>query len=809
MSARVDLHLHSKYSDRSAEWLLRRFDFPDSVSEPAALYAALKRQRMTLVTLTDHDTIDGCLEIADRPDTFLSVEISTQFPEDRCPVHVLAWGITESQYHEAAGLRSNIYELQSFLDSSGIVHAVAHPFYKLHPDFGLRHVEKLILLFKRFEGINGLRNSLLGDAARFALSRLTPQRIEHLANTHGLTPTHPEPWLKIFTGGSDDHGGVFPGSAWTECPGGRTSAEFLGHVRDGDCAPGGKGGSTLTISHGVYNTLYHFGRNKLSVKGGPTLNFVEKAFSRFMEGRDPTEFSLSEKIGFLVQGISTGKIFELANPRRVSLWKELADYLGQSDLKSSMARETAGVEEPERRAFLMANLLASQLAFRFFTRFVQELGRGNIFESVQSASALAPLVLSLSPYLYAFQSQGAPGEWLSGITRGICAELPEPLAHDRRAWFTDTLDDVNGVATTIRKMTAAGVGQNADITVVTCSSNSPARDIPIKNFKPIGEFELPEYELQKLSFPPILQILDYIQREGFRELIISTPGPLGLVALLAAKMFGLRTVAIYHTDFPQYVRILTDDTFLETLTWNFMHWFYNLADLTYVNSEHYRKCWIDRGIRPDRLQILPRGLDIRMFHPEKRDRRFWESRGLATHDVAALYVGRVSKEKNLDVLVEACRRLAKQGVPVRLLVVGDGPYLAEMKKALPSAIFTGYLGGEDLARAYASADFFAFPSTTDTFGNVILEAQASGLPCIVSDVGGPSELVTEGGTGLITRALDADRLARAMEKLAASPSLRETMSHAARKSVETRDWNNAFREFWRADNPPSQTVQAP
>ena len=113
---------------------------------------------------------------------------------------------------------------------------------------------------------------------------------------------------------------------------------------------------------------------------------------------------------------------------------------------------------------------------------------------------------------------------------------------------------MNGVANTIRKLTAAVRAEGRDLIVVTSRSTITITDIPIKNFAPIGEFELPEYELQKLSFPPILQMLDYIQREGFTELIISTPGPIGLTALLAAKVLGLRASGIYHTDFPQYLR---------------------------------------------------------------------------------------------------------------------------------------------------------------------------------------------------------------------------------------------------------------
>ena len=130
-----------------------------------------------------------------------------------------------------------------------------------------------------------------------------------------------------------------------------------------------------------------------------------------------------------------------------------------------------------------------------------------------------------------------------------------------------------------------------------------------------------------------------------------------------------------------------------------------------------------------------------------------------------LFVGRISKEKNLDVLVSATRKLAESKTPARPILVGDGPYMAEMKRLLPDAIFTGYLIGEDLATAYASADLFVFPSTTDTFGNVILEAQACGLPVIVSDVGGPRDLVHHGKEGFVTKALDPIELAGAIRRL--------------------------------------------
>jgi glycosyltransferase involved in cell wall biosynthesis len=338
------------------------------------------------------------------------------------------------------------------------------------------------------------------------------------------------------------------------------------------------------------------------------------------------------------------------------------------------------------------------------------------------------------------------------------------------------------------------VSEGADLVVVTSRAEIQINDIPIKNFAPIGEFELPEYELQKLSFPPILQILDYIERERFTELIISTPGPIGITALIAAKVLGLRTSGIYHTDFPQYVRILTDDSFLETLTWNYMKWFYDQLDLVYVNSESYRAAWIERGIAAEKFRVLPRGLDTALFHPSRREDRYWQQHGVAGGEIVLLYVGRISKEKDLDVIVAAWKKLRR--ARCALAFVGDGPHLTELRAAVPDAIFTGTLAGIELARAFAGADIFLFPSTTDTFGNVVLEALASGLPVIVSDRGGPKDLISHGITGLVTRALDADDFCSATERLIADAGLRRKMSVAAHAAVQNRDWKEAGRTFW-------------
>src|SRR5437660_1843460 len=195
--SRCDLHIHSRHSARSEEWLFRRLDFPDSYSDPNQLYGQLLKRGMDYVTITDHDTIEGCLQIAHLPRTFLSEQVTTYFSHDSCKLHILVWGISEQQHREIESVRDNIFELQRYLQTAQITHAVAHPLYSVNGKLEACHVEQLILLFKHFEGINGLRDALLSDLAQTLLWQLTPEKIGELGNPHKLARTHTQPWNKI------------------------------------------------------------------------------------------------------------------------------------------------------------------------------------------------------------------------------------------------------------------------------------------------------------------------------------------------------------------------------------------------------------------------------------------------------------------------------------------------------------------------------------------------------------------------------------------------------------------------------------
>jgi glycosyltransferase involved in cell wall biosynthesis len=455
---------------------------------------------------------------------------------------------------------------------------------------------------------------------------------------------------------------------------------------------------------------------------------------------------------------------------------------------------------PEKQWMQILDEISHNILKQFHKHFRKSLLDANFIELVNAVTSSGLIYLGLAPYFAAYSSFASDrclGEKIISAFFAKGTDKDEEVPAIRLAHFTDTFYEVNGVGLSIRRQVAAANGTSRDYTVITCDKVPHSQQKGVRNFKPVGVFHLPEYPEQKLFHPPVLEMLHYCCEHNITHIKAATPGPMGLAALVIARMLRLPIWGTYHTALPQYAQYLTEDKAIYHFMWKYMVWFYNQLDLIFVPSLSTAQELQQHGIDAAKMQVFPRGVDLSLFNPAKRN-GYLESHFALEAGLKLLYVGRVSKEKNLELLGQVFKTLLRRYPDLHLVVVGDGPYLEKMREEMADTpcVFTGYLEGEDLAAVFASCDLFVFPSTTDTFGNVVLEAQASGIPVIVSDSGGPQENVIPGKTGFIVPGNDAASLQVAIEALLADPALLQRMGQAARQYVQDRSFENAFQATW-------------
>ena len=774
---KADLHVHSSYSNKPTYWAMRKFNCPESYTSPRQLYQTALARGMDYVTITDHNSINGALEIAHLPNTFISSEITSHFPENGCKVHIVVLNITEGQFSEISRLRKNVYELVDYLNQQRIAHFLAHPLYAQNDKLTVEIIEKSLLLFSVFEVKNGCRASRFNDFTATLVTSLTPAIMERLANTHRLEPVGSVPCLKGVVGGSDDHGGLFIARAHTCARQADSLDDFIAAIHGRATWAAGEDGGPLTMAHSLYGVAHSFYRERFGQRRRSSTPFVSALLDRF--------FNLGNDKGSFVEKIRLFVLKNLPEKRPDKGWsfEELLDREACQLLNDN--EFLAGIKNADlnSRIFMVTSRLVNRILYHYTNRFMSLSMQAGFFEYLNTAGTIGLAHLLISPYYLAFHHQHKGKELIQEIRRHL-PELPFKPDEEKIALFTDTLDEINGVAITIRRLIKTARDRGVSLTVITTGDGITPTPEGVRQFQAVGDFVLPEYPELKLRFPPILNVMRYIEQQGITRIHISTPGTVGLLGLLIARLMDIPVAGTYHTDIPQYVRSLTDDEFLEQAAWNYMIWFYNQMEEVLVPSAGTREQLLAHGLPPEKMKPLPRWVDTDQFRPEKRLEQYWKQRGLAD-GITLLYVGRVSKEKALELLVDAFCRLSDEGSEIALVIIGDGPYREEMETALAGypVLFTGYLQGEELQRAYASADLFVFPSATDTFGNVVLEAQASGLPVIVSDAGGPRELMVDGETGLVFSAGNLDELVAAVRKLAENRLVLSLMGERAREFI--------------------------
>jgi glycosyltransferase involved in cell wall biosynthesis len=368
----------------------------------------------------------------------------------------------------------------------------------------------------------------------------------------------------------------------------------------------------------------------------------------------------------------------------------------------------------------------------------------------------------------------------------------------RVAIFTGNYNHIqDGVSLTLNRLVAFLEQNGIPVIVFGPTIDDPPMDhegefISVPSMPMPGR---PEYRIT-VGFPEEAQ--NRLKKFKPTLLHIATPDLLGFRAMRWGQANDIQIVASYHTHFTSYLKYYNLEM-LKLLGWKYLAWFYSQCKHIYVPSpsmaDELNGEGIDEGIR-----IWARGVDVDEFSPEYRDMEWRRSIGFENSDKVVSFVSRLVWEKNLQTFVDTINRLQQENPNISAMVVGDGPAKKELEHMLPEAHFTGFVTGEELSRAYASSDIFLFPSETETFGNVTLEAMSSGLPCVVADAPGSRSLVESGVNGFLAPPRDTKAFAECVAKIAGDSSLYDEMSKAARQKALAFSWenvNNELLEYYR------------
>jgi glycosyltransferase involved in cell wall biosynthesis/predicted metal-dependent phosphoesterase TrpH len=753
MTSRVDLHCHSTASHFSRLGVQRSLGLPECATPPQEVYELAKRRGMDFVTITDHDTIAGCLELEGRPDCFVSEELTARFAGEPQAVHVLCYGITPGDHEWLQAHSGDVEACAAYLHENGIACALAHPFFDVAAPLARRHRRRLAELFPVWEVRNGSRAAELNMPAAVYV------------DTHGGTGI----------GGSDDHAGVDIGRTFTEAPDAQTPEEFLRHLLRGDAEAGGEQGSAAKWTHAAMALA-----TRALVLGGED-SAVELAPAMREESRQ--------------QSVDPGVVLKMAERLiREGAAREgkVAADLGPEDARCLLAAWLDGIGLDLRGRALLAYLQSDGFSHADLYRRARRIHERRLRSAVAGAVAagegdavatgdLAGVVDDLFTALVPAVPYAPSTVFLGAEKSKLSSRRGEPQAR-RVALIADGIGSMHGVTHTIEQIRERGV-PGFEVDVIGTDAGVDRR-LPAA-----AELELPFYAGMTLGVPGLPDLVEALADGGYDLVHVTAPGPVGVAATLLSRVTGVPLLASHHTELAAYAGLRSGDGGVEAIARAGLAAFYGAPGVVLSPSPAADASLLDLWIDPARIGRWERGVDCDRFDPVKADRDAYPG------EIKVLYAGRMTREKGIGLLAESFLRARDADPRLHLLLAGGGPEEAELRARLGAhATFLGWLEGEELARAYASADVFLFASATDTYGQTILEAGASGLPVVAVAEGGPAALVENRHTGLLCRP-DPDHLAGALLQLASSPALRHQLGAAAVLAAHERSWERALGQL--------------
>jgi len=550
--AKVDMHVHSTYSARPSEWFLQRLGTRESYTEPETVYREALKQGMAFVTITDHNTIEGALLLKERyPErVFTGLEATTYFPDTGCKVHLLIYGLDETQFAMIDRLRSDIYRLRDYLHEQGLPHSVAHATYSINNRLNFEQIEKLLVMFDSFEAINGSRSRYANEVLQNAIAALTPGRMGRLARTYDIEPFGNTPWRKALTGGTDDHSGLFIGRTYTEAEA-ASPAEFLKALSRKETSAGGRHNDYRGLAFSLYKIAYDFSRSHGLGLPSPLLNAVNTLlFDRS---------SLTVKNRLTLRRVSWLR----SSGTIEGLIAELIDTLKQN--RGCPADTTLNY------VYETISRLCDELFRQLAATIEESIERSDISGLFQCISGALPgLFLSL-PFFTSLNILCESRELLERLQ--VEYGGAGAMKHQKTIFLmTDTYGEQSLTGTIFDHYARTRGYRSVEGRIIGCAVQEG--DPNPEQLPAIYSFDLPFGSGCRLNVPSLLNAIRYISEQHPDEIVVASPGPMGLLGLLVSRLLHVPCVGIRGARMAAAAGT-GDDAGLGD---RYFRWFYSMTD---------------------------------------------------------------------------------------------------------------------------------------------------------------------------------------------------------------------------------------
>ncbi len=746
-TTRADLHVHSTASEESKLGVQRALGLPECATPPEEVHELAKRRGMDFVTITDHDTIAGALQIADRPDVFVSEELTASFRGEPQQVHVLCYGITPDDHDRLQELAADVEAVAEYLHREEIACALAHPFYAVAAPLAARHRRRLAELFPIWEVRNGSRAPELNLPAAVYI------------DTHGGTGI----------GGSDDHAGVDVGRTYTEAPAAATPDEFLAHLRAGRVGDRGDQGSAAKWAHAAMAlTVRALGRGESEAAPDPTavMSMVERVMSQ-------------------------------GDARTGALASDLGPDDARALLRAWLRSIGLGLTDAELLAWMQSDDFSHADLRRRARRWHERKLEAAVGQVVAAAAGTAdgwgPALLGLFDACVPVVPYTPASAFLGREKQKLARGGQEPV---RVALVADAIGGMHGVTHTLDEIRDRGV-PGFEVEVIGTDMKVDRR------LSAVAEVDIPFYAGLKVGVPSPLAVVEAIAEGRYGLVHLCSPGPAGAAAAMTARILELPLTGSYHTELAAYAKLRSGDGALELAVQAALAAFYGglrrralaLGGLRRAARRARRGGRADRALRPRRRHRAlrpgearagalrragrPRPRSLRRA-PDDREGRRPARRGVPRRPRAgpapAPAAGR--RRPGGGAAARAPRRRR------------DVPRLARRRRArdhLRERRPAPVLLGDRHVRAGAA------------------RGAGVGLPVVAVRAGGPAELIRSGWSGLLCPP-EAASLGAAVARLARDPEERERLARGGLAAVRERTWDAALGRLaagWRRALAPA------